>query len=324
MTINQIKLNQAIIVNALSIALFIFFAISIGTFLSVGNMITLIRSISILGILALGMAIVIIGRGIDLSVVAAMATWVTWTMVLANAGTSLELSILLSLGVAILMSLAVGFLIAYAEVPAIFATLAIASVIYGIGKGYLFDLDVNSAPNNVPWFNFIGRGDIFGLPMPIAIFALTMFVVFLFLRKTNIGRFIYCIGDNHEGARIAGIPVRPVIVLQYVIAAVLAFLAGLVSAASVQSVNARLANSAYIYDVLLVVVIGGVSLTGGRGGVLNVLTGSILIGIISNALVLMNIPFTHQMIIKGIILLIALIADTVINPREEQTAQQEI
>jgi ribose transport system permease protein len=315
-------LNQTLIVNLLSILLFIIFAIVIKGFIDLGNLITLVRAISILGILALGMAVVIIGKGIDLSVVAVMATWVTWSVVLASKGMSFELALLLALLAAIAMSALVGFLIAYADVPAIFATLAIGSVIYGLGKGYLFELDVNTAPSGIAWFNFVGQGDLLGIPMPIIVYALLMGLVFLFLRKTNIGRFIYCIGDNIEGSRIAGIPVRPLIILQYVIAAVMAVIAGVVSAASVQSVNARLANSGFIYDVLLVVVIGGISLTGGKGGVFNVLTGTLLIGIISNALMLLNVPFTHQMIIKGFILLVALIVDTLINPREEQTAQQ--
>jgi ribose transport system permease protein len=318
----KLSLNQTLIVNSLSILLTLIFAIVIDNFFSFGNIITLIRAISILGILALGMAIVIIGKGIDLSIVAAMATWVTWAVVLTNDGMPFELAILYAFMAAIAMSAVVGFLIAYADVPAIFATLAISSVVYGLGKGYLFELDINTAPSDIQWFNFIGQGNILGIPMPIVVYGILMLIVFLFLRKTNIGRFIYCIGDNTEGSRIAGIPVRPIIILQYVIAAIMAVIAGIISAASVQSVNARLANSSFVYDVLLVVVIGGISLTGGKGGVLNVLSGTILIGVISNALMLLNVPFTHQMIVKGIILLIALIDDTLINPREEQTAQQ--
>jgi ribose transport system permease protein len=318
----KITFNQTLIVNSLSIILFIIFAIVIDSFIDFGNLITLVRAISILGILALGMAVVIIGKGIDLSVVAAMAVWVTWAVVLANNGMSFELALLYALLAAIVVAALVGFLVAYADVPAIFATLAIASVVYGLGKGYLFELDVNTSPSGVTWFNFIGQGDILGIPMPIVVYVLLMILFYLFLRKTNIGRFIYCFGDNTEGSRIAGIPVRPLIILQYVIAAVMAVIAGIISAASVQSVNARLANSGFIYDVLLVVVIGGISLTGGKGGVFNVLSGTLLIGIISNALMLLNVPFTHQMVIKGVILLVALIVDTLINPREEQTAQQ--
>jgi ribose transport system permease protein len=130
------------------------------------------------------------------------------------------------------------------------------------------------------------------------------------------------VGDNLLAARIAGVPVRPIIVLKYMAASLIGFVAGLVTAASVASMNTRIANSTLVYDVILVVVLGGIGLSGGRGGIRNVIVGTLLIGVFLNGMTIMDIQYTVQNIIKGVILLTAIIMDTIVNPRDEQTAQQ--
>ena len=143
-----------------------------------------------------------------------------------------------------------------------------------------------------------------------------------FLRFTKPGRFVYAIGDNFSAARISGAPVRPVIVLQYVLAASIAYVAGMITATAVASVNTEIANSSMIYDVILVVVLGGVGLSGGQGGVRNVVVGTLLIGILLNGMTIMNIEYTLQNVIRSLILLVAIVLDSIINPRDEQTSQQ--
>jgi ribose transport system permease protein len=144
----------------------------------------------------------------------------------------------------------------------------------------------------------------------------------LLLRRTRVGAFIYAIGDNPAGARITGIPTRPLIVLQYLLTALIAGFAGLVLAASLESMPTRIYNSTMIYDVVLVVVLGGIGLSGGRGGVLNVVVGTLLIGTVLNGMTILDISYSAQNFIKGIILLTALLIDSVLNPRNEETAQQ--
>ena len=112
------------------------------------------------------------------------------------------------------------------------------------------------------------------------------------------------------------------IVLQYVLAALIGLLAGLVLAASVNSMPTRIFNSTLIYDVILVVVLGGIGLAGGRGGVLNVIIGTLLIGTMLNAMTIMDVSYSGQNLVKGVVLLIAVIADSFLNPRNEETAQQ--
>jgi len=136
------------------------------------------------------------------------------------------------------------------------------------------------------------------------------------------GRYVYLMGDNPMAARNMGIPVRPMIVLRYVLSAVIAFAAGILTAAGLLSINTRVVNSTLLYDIILVVVIGGIGLSGGRGGVRNVIVGALLIGIMLNAMTILDIPNIYQNLIKSTILLIAIIIDSVLNPRDEQTAQQ--
>ena len=158
--------------------------------------------------------------------------------------------------------------------------------------------------------------------MPIVMFALSCVAVALLLRRTRIGAYIYAIGDNPNGARVTGIPTRPIIVLQYVLAAMIGCGAGLILAASVNSMPTRIFNSTLIYDVILVVVLGGIGLSGGRGGVINVVIGTLLIGTMLNGMTIMDVSYSGQNLIKGVVLLVAVIADSFLNPRNEETAQQ--
>jgi ribose transport system permease protein len=119
-----------------------------------------------------------------------------------------------------------------------------------------------------------------------------------------------------------GIPVRPMVMLRYAISALLALAAGLLTAASLLSINTRIVNQPILYDIILVVVIGGIGLNGGRGGMRNVVVGAMLIGIMLNAMTILDISNIYQNLIKSTILLIAIIVDSLLNPRDEQTAQQ--
>ncbi|HWA45100.1 MAG TPA: ABC transporter permease [Hypericibacter adhaerens] len=318
----RFRLTQEIIVALTAAALFIVFALTLDNFLSQGNILTLIRNVAVLGMLSVGMAVVVIGRGVDLSLVAVMAVSLTLAIVLANVGYSFPLALLIGLAFVLLVALVTGFLIAYVEIPAIFATLAIAAIVYGLGRGVIAELDVNNVPDGLNWFIFLGRGSFLGVPLPIWVFAAMALVVHLFLRKTGLGRFIYAIGDNLSTARISGIPVRPMIIAQYALSGLMAFLAGAVTAASVASMNMRVVNSTMIYDVLLVVILGGIGLSGGRGGVRNVLVGTVLIGLLLNGMTIMDISYTVQNLIKSTVLLGALVVDALLNPRDEQTSQQ--
>ncbi|HLH48145.1 MAG TPA: ABC transporter permease [Roseiarcus sp.] len=318
----RLQFSQERIVLAIAAAMFVVFSVALKGFLTAGNIISLIQNVSILGVLGIGMALTIIGRGIDLSMVANMAISVAWVLYLANGGVQLPVAVLCGLALSFVIGLLNGVLIAYVEIPAIFATLAMSAAIYGFGHSVLVNSDVIFMPTSAAWFKVIGGGAILGIPTPVLWLAIVALLAFLFLHFTRPGRFIYGMGDNPLAARVSGIPMRPMIVLQYLISSLVAFFAGVITATLVNSMNTRVANSTLVYDVILVVAIGGVGLSGGKGGVRNVIVGTLLIGTLLNGMTIMDMPYTYQNIVKSLILLAAIVTDSVLNPRDEQTAQQ--
>jgi ribose transport system permease protein len=316
------QLTQGEIVLAISVFLFVVFGVTLKGFLAPDNLLALIQNVSILGILGLGMALAIIGRGIDLAIVTTMTMSVAWVLSLAGHGVPPLGAAAAGLAFALVIGAIAGVLIAYVEIPAIFATLALASVVYGFSRLALVGEDLIYVPPTAEWTRGFGGGVILGVPTSVIVFVALAAIGAVYLQYTKPGRFLRAIGDNPLKARIAGIPVRPMTVVQYMVSAVTGFIAGLVMATLIGSMNTRQVNSTMVYDVILVVVLGGIGLSGGRGGVRNVLVGTLLIGILLNGMTIMDVPYILQNLIKGLILLVAIIVDSLINPRDEQTSQQ--
>lgn len=317
-----LKFDQQLIVFALFVIVFSFFSAFLSGFASIGNVVALLRSISVLGILGLGMAVVVIGRGIDLSMVALMAVPTAFAMTLAGAGFGVAVSLAIGFALAIAFGLINGILVAYAEVPALFVTLAVGIGLAGLGQSGLLKFDLVPWPPELESIHWIGGADVAGLPSSVVAFIAVAVCVGLFLRRTKLGLFIYAIGDSPGGARTTGIPVRPIMVLQYVVAAIISVIGGLVMASSTDLMDTRIFNLTLIYDVILVVVIGGVGLSGGRGGVWSVIVGTLLVGTIANGMTIMNLSIEVQNVVRAVVLLFAIVVDSMVNPRNEETAQQ--
>jgi ribose transport system permease protein len=313
--------SQERIVLGLAVVLFVASAIFLHGFTEPKNLISIVRSVSVLGILAVGMAIVIIGRGIDLAAVAIMAMSAAWYLQMLNDGWTPILAFSLATAGVLFIGLVNGFLIAYAEVPPIFATLASGSFVFGYVRSQLITQDAVAVPKG-DVLETIGSARLFDIPAEVFIFAGLAFAAFLFLRYTKWGRYVYYMGDNTLAARNIGIPVRPMTMLRYVISSLIAMLGGLLTAASLHGINTRIVNSTLLYDIILVVVIGGIGLSGGKGGMRNVIVGAVLIGLMLNAMTILQISNIYQNLIKATILLIAIVVDSLLNPRDEQTAQQ--
>jgi ribose transport system permease protein len=320
--IKSALVSQERIVLVTAIILFCAFSLFLRGFLSAGNLLTLVRSVSVLGVLGVAMAIVVIGRGIDLAIVATYAMSAAWTLRLASLGVGIGPALLLGLALAVAIGLVNGVLIAFAEIPALFATLGMAAFVYGFVRFALVPLVVVYMPPSATPISWIGGGFVAGVPTPILFFGLVALLGHAFLSYTKGGRFIYAMGDNFAAARNSGAPVRGLIVLQYALSGAIAYVAGIITATAVSSVNTNVVNSSLIYDVILVVVLGGIGLSGGRGGIRNVLVGTLLIGILLNGMTIMNIQYTLQNVIRSLILLSAIVLDSFVNPRDEQTEQQ--
>ena len=315
------KPNQEQIVLLITIALLIAFGLTLNGFATVNNLLNLLRSISILGILGLGMGLIVISRGIDLSEVAIMAGSWSIGLIEIQQGMPAGWACLVALALALIIGVVNGVMVAFVEAPALFVTLAAGFVIYGLAFWFA-PAWVVYAPKDAPRLLFLGAGHLFGVPVPIFVFAGCAIVMHLFLSRTSIGRFIYAQGDNPEAARLAGVAIRPLIVLEHVLVALLAWIAGLVWIGTTGSMQMAITQGTMIFDVVLVVVIGGISLIGGRGGVFSVVVGCVLIGTLLNAFTIMDVNSEVQNIIKGIVLLAAIVLDNWLHPRDEETARQ--
>lgn len=316
------RLSQQTIVFAIFALMFAVFAVMLPGFLSAGNMLGLLQNVAILGILGLGMAIIVIGRGIDISMVAVLAVPAGLILQMVQDEHSIAAAFAAALALSLIFGLINGWLIAYAEVPSLFTTLATGLFLAGLGQVAFFRLDVVQWSPQLESLAWVGRGTLVGIPMPVVMFGVVAVMVSFFLHRTRLGTYVYAIGDNPFGARTTGIPSRPVIVLQYVLVALIGAFAGMVMAASVNSMPTRIFNSTMIYDVILVVVLGGIGLSGGRGGVINVIIGTLLIGTLLNGMTIMDVSYSAQNLIKGVVLLAAILIDSFVNPRNEETAQQ--
>jgi ribose transport system permease protein len=301
---------------------FTVFSATLGQFLAAGNLSNLVFNMSILGILGCGMAMVVIGRGIDLSLVSIMAVGSGCLLQFLADGMSLWLAFILVFLIAVVCGLINGIIVAFLEVPALFATLATGLLFFGGSRIFLLDSMVLYLPASETFVISIAQGRILGIPVPVIGFVIVAMVLQFVLRKTVFGELLYAQGDNLQAVRNSGAPVRVMIVIEYVLSAIAGLLAGFVFAAASAAIDMQIVRSTLIFDVVLVVVLGGVSLSGGRGSIVSVVAGTLLIGILLNGMIILDINSNIQSIIKGVVLVAAILLDRALHPVDEETAKQ--
>ncbi len=309
------------IVLAVTLALIVLFALTIPGFATLGNLSVILSNSTSLILLSCGMAVVVISRGLDLSQVAAMVAGATTYCTLINAGLPGPLAIIL----AVLAMAAVGFvngwLIAFIEIPALLATLASAMLITGFFRfAVLRGEFLLILPKSNPAILFFKSDILPGLTAPVALMIATLIFTWLLLRFTTTGRIVYAMGDNFLAARLAGLPVRTTTIFVYIYSALTALLAGLVIAAASGTVDFRIVtNGSLLFEVILVVVLGGIPLRGGRGGVRNLLVGAALIAVLRNGMTLYDFSTQIQDMLRGVVLIAAIFVDNYLNPRDAET-----
>jgi len=283
-------------------------------FLTSGNISNILLQTSINGVLAIGMTFVILTRGIDLSVgsVVALAGIVSGSLATTSATAGVfgaPYPAYVALAVGILVGLAcgtiVGIIVSRFAVPAFVATLGMLSaargmtLIYGGGK---------PVPGLTPAFRWIGTGNIIGIPMPVVILAIVFIISWWVLNRTRFGRYIYAVGGNPHAAKTSGINVTLIRFVVYTISGALAGLAGMMLSARTGSALPQ-AGVAYELDAIAAVVIGGTSLSGGVGRVTGTLIGALIIGVMNNGLDLLGIESYYQQVIKGALIVGAVMLD---------------
>nr|WP_246707763.1 ABC transporter permease [Ensifer oleiphilus] len=283
-------------------------------FLTPGNISNVLLQTSINGVLAIGMTFVILTRGIDLSVgsVVALAgmvsaSFATTSATAGVAGAPYPFFVALAIGilVGVACGIIVGFIVSRFAVPAFVATLGMLSaargmtLIYGGGK---------PVPALTPEFRWIGTGNILGIPMPVILLGIVFLASWWILTRTRFGRYIYAVGGNPHAAKTSGINVTRIRFLVYVISGGLSGLAGMMLSARTGSALPQ-AGIAYELDAIAAVVIGGTSLSGGVGRVTGTLIGALIIGVMNNGLDLMGIQSYYQQVLKGALIVGAVMLD---------------
>lgn len=290
--------------------LVIFMIVVAPNFTTVSNGFNIARAVSINAVLAAGMTLVILTGGIDLSVGSIVGVSGVVSILLWNNGSPPVVAVLGGIAVGALAGLINGVLVAYLALPAFIVTLGAMTYLRGTAYA-LTDARPLIAEGDLG-FRLIGTGNIAGIPSPVIIMVIVYLVLWFVLERTRFGRHVYAVGGNAEAARLAGIKVKRVLTRVYVVAGLTAGLAGVMFAARVDSGQPR-AGEGYELDAIAAVVLGGTSLAGGRGRIHGTFIGALIMGVLSNGLTLMNVPFFSQLVVKGIVIVLAVGIDSLKN-----------
>ena len=308
----RLRLNSSgLVLWVFIILIIIFFSFATEGFLTTGNALNILRQMSVLAVTAFGATFIIVSGGIDLSVgsVAALCGVVSamaCKIFLFPGGT--ELSWVAGLLLGAFWGLITGQIIVRLKIPPIITTLGIMTVARGIAYVLTGGVSLTGVPES---FQGLGRGYV--IPGILSIPVVIMFVVFavfwVLINKTPIGMYVYAIGGNEEAARLAGIPVKKVKTLVYIIGGATAALAGVTLSSRLGSGQAS-GTQGLEMDVITAVVLGGASITGGEGSLFGTIAGVLIISLLGNGMILMNVDPFFQLIVKGIALLLAVGFDT--------------
>ena len=275
-------------------------------FLTSRNLLNIVRQTSIHGIMAVGMTLVILTGGIDLSVGSLLALAGILCATLDHLGWPVALVVALTLLFGSLLGLVNGVVITRGKVTPFVVTLGTMSIFRGTA---LYFTNAQPISEFSPTLRFLGAGQILGwLPVPILVFLLSVGAVAVLLRRTRLGRHLYAIGGNLQAARLCGIPVERTTTAAYVLCGVTAAMSAVILTARLNAAEA-IAGTGDELDVIASVVIGGTSLSGGRGSVWGTLLGALLIGTINNGMNLLGISPYFQLILKGAVIVAAVLLD---------------
>lgn len=313
---NQLK--KFIAVYAIVVALVVevlFFGCSAPAFTKMENIFNVLRTVSIVGIMSVGMTFVIVSGGIDLSVGAICGSVGVIVAKFMVMGVHPVMAVLIGLVAGMIVGLINGFFVSTVGVPSMIATLGTMTSMRGVA--YLVS-------NGIPIYGFtqeftvIGQGYVGPVPIPVIIMAIIFVIGYLVLGYSKFGRYIYGIGSNEEASRLSGVNIKKVKYYAYIISGLLSAVAGVVLLSRLNSGIPK-NGEGYEMDVITAVVLGGVSIKGGEGKLPLVIVGVLIMGVLSNGLVLLNVNTYVQQVIQGMVLLLAISFDRLSQSRGAKT-----
>ena len=301
----MVKVKEFVKKNTLFIVFLVIcaiFSVATDSFLTVSNITDVVRTNTINGLLAVGLTYVILSGGIDLSV---EATVCLAGLVAGYLSPMPVVAVLAGVMVGVAIGLFNGLMLEKSGVQPFIFTLAMSRLLRGVvlavtkGKNY-YTID--------SCFTAIVRSSVFGIPSLIIMFVVIVVITYFALNRARYGRYIYAVGSNEEAARLSGIRTHRIKVSAYVIAGMLSGLAGVLLTARLSGAETN-AGDGWSLDAVSAVIIGGTSLRGGRGGILNTLLGIFIIAVLNNGMTLMGVPTNYNQLIKGLLMLVAVLLD---------------
>lgn len=300
--INQVNIYRSVMILVL---ISLIASVLSPSFLSLTNLFNIFKQITVAGIVGLGMAFVILTGGIDLSVGSILGlSGVMAAGVLKSTG-SAYLAVGVALGIGLVCGVLNGFWVARCKIPPFIATLGMMILLRGCILVYTKGSPI---PIKSDLFKFFGKGEIFAIPIQVIILIILYIVAHFILSQTRFGRSIYAFGGNKEAARLSGIPVIKTEWMAYVINGLMCGIAAVILTARLGSAQSTTGTGIEM-DAIAAVILGGISLSGGVGYVLPTVVGAMIMGIIDNILTLLNVNPHATNIVKGLVILIAVLVD---------------
>ena len=278
-------------------------------FFTVDNILNILRQTSVNAIIAVGMTLVILTAGIDLSVGSVLALCGAF----AASMIALEVPVLVAVPTALVAGAALGaisgIIIAKGKVQAFIATLVTMTLLRGVTMVYTEGRPISTGfTDTADAFAWFGTGYALGIPVPVWLMVVVFAAAWYLLNHTRFGRYVYALGGNESATRLSGIDVDKVKIGVYAICGLLAAVAGIIVASRLSSAQPT-AGMGYELDAIAAVVLGGTSLAGGRGRIMGTLIGALIIGFLNNALNLLDVSSYYQMIAKAVVILLAVLVD---------------
>ncbi|CEH35048.1 ribose ABC transporter permease [Romboutsia lituseburensis] len=279
------------------------------SFLSSKNIFNILRQTSINAIIAAGMTFVILTGGIDLSVGSILAISGAVCASLLASGQSIAIGVLASIIIGAGVGFLNGFIISKGKLQPFIATLATMTVLRGLTLVFTDGKPITLGSSDLAInFGKIGGGEILSIPTPAIIMILVFAVCAYILKNTKMGRYTYALGSNEEATKLSGLSTDKIKIWVYTISGVLSAIAGIIITSRLYSAQPT-AGTGYELDAIAAVVLGGTSLTGGKGKIGGTIIGALIIGVLSNALNILDVSSYYQMMVKGVVILIAVLLD---------------
>lgn len=276
-------------------------------FRTVDNFLSLLRQSSINGLIAFGMTCVILTGGIDLSVGSVLALTTAICAKLIVNGTPVILAMIIALVIGLVFGVISGIFVTKGRLQPFIATLITMTVFRGLTMIFMDGKPISNLGSSFV-LKFLGKGAILGIPLPVILF-IVIFAIFMFaLEKTTFGRKIYATGSNWKSAKLAGVNIDRTKIAAYAISGLMSAMAGLILLSRLNSAQPTL-GSGYELDAIAAVALGGVSMNGGRGRIWGTFVGVLIIAVLNNGLNILGVSSYYQDVVKGIVILIAVLSD---------------